>query len=44
MSDIKIKTLEEIKKMSIDEIEAYCKENKVYLVIEDGEVTQVCPN
>lgn len=44
MSDIKIKTLEEIREMSIGEIEDYCKENNVSLVLQDGNIEFVTPS
>jgi ribosomal protein L29 len=39
-----MKTVEELRAMSVEDLEAYCKENKVSLVIEDGTITNVCPN
>lgn len=39
-----MKTVEELRAMSVEDVEAYCKENKVSLVIEDGTITKVCPN
>lgn len=44
MSDTKIKSKEEIREMSIGEIDDYCKENGVAVILQDGDVGAVIPS